>query len=278
MSTFENEDIQQVLIGSLLGDGYIYIKPKCQNACFGENHSIKQIDYLNWKAGVLSFFGAKISHGVDRVFDKEFKKVCLQTRVHPILTELRSLWYPNGKKLIPSGELQKLDSLGLAVWYQDDGSYNYNTRRCVLHTEGFNGQELAIQRWFKEEWGVSPYITSGHCLLFSVKDSDKFLRLIAEHVHPSMIYKLGHIHPTNQARIKEGREKRNLYERKYREKNKDKIKRSHSKYREKNRDKIQQRNREYWQKRGRFLQAIRRTHKSDNGTSTVDGSMTGCEY
>jgi len=173
-----------------------------------------------------------------------------------MLTELWKLWYPNfplnGRKVLPEMELQKLDELGLAVWYQDDGCYSYGQHCCLLCINGFKGQEQVIQSWFEERWELNPsirYTTSNHPFLqFSVKDSDKLLRLIAKHIHPSMSYKLGWHHSANQSRV-------NAENKKERERSRQKWWKNHDeniiqqrKYRQDNWDKIRQRNREFYRK------------------------------
>lgn len=218
-----------------------------------------------------------------------------RTGVSPLLTELRNKWYPNGRKTVPEKELEKLDSLGLAIWYLDDGTYSYGRNFCSLSIGDFKNQKPLLRRLFKERWGLNSSLmksgTKSCSLYFPVEDSDKFLHLIAEHVHPSMVYKLGHIHPANNSKLKEAIQKRRerdnrlakeyykknrdkilLYQRKYRRKNKEKISASFREYRSKNKSKLSERkheyylknrekvlkhSREYWHRRGKFLRAER---------------------
>lgn len=239
-----DENVQQVLIGSLLGDGGIYHGKRYRNALFVESHSLKQSDYLKWKAGIL------IKHFGGAVFpytkiSSPRKGLTLQTRTSPILTEFRHRWYPNGKKIIPREDIERLGSLGLAVWYEDDGSYDYRDRRCALAAADFKDQELFIHSFFNDRLDLNPSIRSGS-VRFSVRDSDKFLRLIAEHIHPSMTYKLGHLCPANQTRFIEAQNRRLQYARKYWQINRDKILLYQRQYRYKNRERLRPRWRKYW--------------------------------
>lgn len=235
--------VEQVLTGSLLGDGSVYI-PK-RNALFTEEHSIKQLEYLKWKAGIISpRFGGQV------VVNKNngYKVAHFYTCAYPLLTELRRLWYPNGKKVLPESELQKLGALGLAVWYQDDGCYSYQGRHCKIAIYGFKGQEFVIQKWFKERRGLNVNIHNtkkGPDLYFPVKETDKFLRSIAEHIHTSMIYKLGHLHPANQAKIEESKRKR----REYQLKNPEILRRANHRYYQRHREERLKQHREYLHKR-----------------------------
>lgn len=234
-----SENVQQVLIGSLLGDGSIPFRQK--GICFSEGHSVKQLDYLKWKVGLLSpCFGGSLSIG--------HKMTSFRTRSHPKFTEMRRLWYPNGKKRLPEGEFQKLNELGLAIWYMDDGNYNYSQHICTLPIYSRKGQENFIQKWFKERWGLNPHITYGPTLQFSVKDSDKLLHLIAPHIHPSMVYKLGHLHPANHAKLVGKHRKVLERQRRYREKNRDKLRESYRKFRRNHRERRLRQKREYYQR------------------------------
>lgn len=228
-------DVEQVLIGSLLGDGGIYFPKEGQNAYFVEGHGDAQLSYLRWKATILAkYFGGRIDKGGGR----------FRTRVSPLLTDFRHRWYPNGKKIVPEIDLKKLDALGIAVWYQDDGCYDFMTRRCSLSIHGFNGQESALKQWFDKKLRLNSHSRTPN-LYFSVKDSDKFLHLIAEHIHPSMIYKLGHLSPANRSRIEEAREnylrRRNKMikqQHKYYINHRDRIRKQQQEYYLKNREKI----------------------------------------
>lgn len=237
------KDVEQVLIGSLFGDGSILFQQGCCNACFREGHSLKQTDYLNWKAGVLSCFGSRVmTHE-----ENGYKTIDLTTHVHPILTELRHLWYPNGskRKVMPEGAVQKLEPLGLAVWYQDDGTYSYQCRWCKIALQGFENRADEIKGWFREKWGLDT-TSSSHALVFTIRSTDQFLRLIADHVRPSMVYKLGHLHPANLAKLEESHKRLLDWKKRYRHENKDEIKLYRMEYYKKNREGAKQYAREYY--------------------------------
>jgi len=212
---------EQVLIGSLLGDGGVYLPKRYQNAFYAENKKITHLSYLEWKMDALSSFdgGIKIvtrfKEGHQTKLDwwlgnDSYQVAVLRTNVHPILTKLRGLWYPNGKKIVPEKEIQKLNELGLAVFYMDDGCYEVLGRYCMLSTKGFSlGEQKIIAAVFKENFGLKSRIRTdgkGYWLDLSVADTDKFLKIVEPHIHPCMIYKLGHIHPANDERLRRMRE------------------------------------------------------------------------
>lgn len=149
---FENPQLESFFIGTLLGDSYIH------NNVF----SCKQIseDLINFKA---NFIKENLKDAVVRV--KEFEgytdkngvnhqKFWLLEVKHPKVKELYNLFYPNGKKIYPKESILKLDDLGFALWYADDGTtvlvqINSETgcaksRRIQICTDNFTPDEHNI--------------------------------------------------------------------------------------------------------------------------------------
>jgi len=113
---------QQVILGSLLGDGSLHWEGR--NPYFSENHSLKQKDYVLWKANIL-----QESFDV-RTYQRE-NSIGLATRRNPIFQKLHQELYGFGKervgtkrkcKGVPLSMIEKLDALGLLIWYLDDGT------------------------------------------------------------------------------------------------------------------------------------------------------------
>ena len=125
--------VQQVLIGSILGDASITKasgSKDLKNYCFREEHTNAQFDYLDWKAGILEQFNPWLSKPALRntsygsKITRELKLATL-----PIFSSIRKMLYhpqPRGhwaKTWLPiNGFIEHLDILGLLIWYLDDGS------------------------------------------------------------------------------------------------------------------------------------------------------------
>src|SRR3989344_6870757 len=109
---------RSVIIGSLLGDGYLRIVRGRKNALLEINHSFNARDYVDWKYTMLRSVAGrapKMRHGNGHRIAYRFT-----TRQLSEFTQFHRNFYRNGKKTIP--ENLKLDSMALAVWYMDDGS------------------------------------------------------------------------------------------------------------------------------------------------------------
>ena len=178
---------RSVIIGSLLGDGYVRIIKGRKNAFLEINHSIKMKNYVDWKYEILKSIvisPPKLRKGNgNRVAYRFF------TRQHPEITELFKLFYKNGKKVIPDF---KLDPISLAIWYMDDGS-KCGTSNYYLNTQQFtieDQQKLMNQlKLFgiesklnkdKEYWRIRMIMSS----------VPTFKELIQENIIPSLQYKI----------------------------------------------------------------------------------------
>jgi hypothetical protein len=108
---------KSLIIGCILGDGYLRQLPKRKNAFLEVNHSIKARAYVNWKYSVLKNICE--SQPEERKIDKR-RGYRFFTKQHPQITELYRKFYEKGRKKIPGGF--QLTPLTLAVWFMDDGS------------------------------------------------------------------------------------------------------------------------------------------------------------
>ncbi len=204
---------EQVLIGSLLGDGTLQLPKKGINASFKEIHSIKQKDYLLWKKEMLKFFDPKTSEYkiLDKRTNKHYHSIILWTKVHSILTEYQRSLYINNKKSIKKHILEKIGPLALAVWYCDDGSFGYINQNGKIATYLTYEENILIVKFLKEKFNINCTINKDkkhYHLYFNVKEIMKFLRLIKGYVPECMNYKLGPLIGSNINKIKEENLKR----------------------------------------------------------------------
>jgi len=217
VNTMSNNEIspetEQVLIGSLLGDGGLQLQKNGINVNFKEIHSIKQKEYLIWKKECLSYFKPKINQYkiYDNRTNKYYSSVNLWTKIHPILTKYFRLFYPNGKKSINRTILNKIGPLALAVWYCDDGSFGYINQNGKIATYLSYEDNILIVDFLKQKFNINCTVNKdgkSYHLYFSVKEIRKFLSLIKDYVPRCMNYKLGAFSEENSARLKEENFKR----------------------------------------------------------------------
>ncbi len=124
---------KSLIIGSILGDGYVRIIPGRKEAFLEINHSIKAKEYVDWKYSVL--MNVCKSKPKERNTNNGRVAYRFFTKQNCEITNLLNLFYKNGKKIIPAD--LELNSIILAVWFMDDGS---NSRSNVY----FNTQQFSL--------------------------------------------------------------------------------------------------------------------------------------
>ena len=185
--TMFSDEQEQILLGSLLGDGCI-VQRTSRNCEYKETHSIHQLEYIQWKRDKLYPFVDKVYIGHKQVTTQ------IKSRALPQLGFYRGAFYPKDKKIIPVESLAWFDDLAVAVWYMDDGSIS-KQGNVKLSTHGFNiGNVGMLQGWLATKYGVEShlYIDRNYpYLVVQRSSSDKFLSMVEPYIIPSMRYKLG---------------------------------------------------------------------------------------
>lgn len=205
-----NFNQEQVLIGSILGDGCIQLRYK---RCYSyiEAHCLKQEKYLLWKNSFLNFYMGYTKHKLA----KEGKQANIY-KSNISFKKYYNLFYPNGKKIVTKEILDMLELLGLAVWFMDDGNYNYWNKTIRIATLGFNLKEnKIIQSYLKNKHNLKCgfekriKINTKYFLSFNQSETKKFIEVIKPYIIPSMEYKIG----LNKEKLLETQERKRDYRR-----------------------------------------------------------------
>ena len=202
----------QILLGSMHGDGCIYIHKECVNPIYKESHCEAQTDYNIWKFVTLSSV-FKLKHYYIRT--KNGVVSSFSSSVDERLMDYRKLFYTkegSNRKYITRECLDMLDPLGLAVFYQDDGSYDFGSKMITIAVCVHDKEVQEVMcKYFKEVWGLTMNVyKSGNDefrSVFDVESSDKFLKIIEPYVHNCLRYKLGHLESSNKQRFIDARAK-----------------------------------------------------------------------
>lgn len=195
-----SEEANQIILGSLLGDGSIFYKTS--NCILSILHSTVQEDYILYKKELLiqANLEVKISHSKGYVSTIEGRKIknsgriYLYSRVNQAFNIYRSTWYPEDTKIVPR-TVYELTALGLAIWFMDDGSSNISS--FYLSTNGFN--VLDIERlvdMLDKNFNITSSIhknKDSHILYINSESRQLFIDTIRPYICDSMKYKIiGH--------------------------------------------------------------------------------------
>ncbi len=179
---------KSIIIGTLLGDGYVRKIQGRKDAFLEINHSLKQKEYVDWKYRHLK----NIVRTEPKPRSGNGKRMAYRffSRQMPELTRFMELFYENKKKVIPD---ITLDPIMLTVWFMDDGS------RCRESDVYLNTQQFSIENQGKlirllGDFGLQAKLNKDkeYYRIRFLKTSIKRLQeIIAPHLIPSMKYKIG---------------------------------------------------------------------------------------
>jgi len=221
-------DEKNTLIGLCIGDGCVREhRNGTSRTLYGEftlKHSTKQLEYSNWKKRLLAsilkckepetqIYIAKGRGNYPQGTPQKDVPVCAFSKGHPYFRIIRRALYPGGHKTFTRQILNRLNLLGLMMWYLDDGHLavhflNGKIRTYRLYiTIGRPIDEVkTIIKYLKEVWDMD-FSFGKHgdnCFRISVgkKNAQKFIdqiKPIIEKEIPSMLYKVS---PNDNPRVR----------------------------------------------------------------------------
>ena len=179
---------KSLIIGTLLGDGYLRIFPGRKNVLLEINHSFAQKEYVDWKYGILK----NISGSPPKARKGNGSRIAYRfySKQLPELTALYKLFYKKKRKVIPS--TITLDPISLAVWFMDDGSRSRSTD-VYLNTQQFSVRDQKKVVQALQKLGLEATLNkdkSYYRLRFLKHSLPKLRTLLTEGIIPSMKYKI----------------------------------------------------------------------------------------
>lgn len=162
-NSFLSKNCQDIILGSLLGDGSLKINDHYKNARFSFRHSVNQKEYFFWKKDELKEISGEKCWWLQNSDGLGGDKFRYQSLALEPLTDLYRLTHRGGKLRVRRKWLNMLTPLSLAIWWLDDGSLITNGRRGVLCTDPFALEEQKIMaRYLYKVWEVKVSIGKVH--------------------------------------------------------------------------------------------------------------------
>ena len=193
---FLNKRQKEVLIGLLLGDGHLEIPYNKSAGRLKVEHSYKQKDYTDWLYKEFqNWVRSKPKIRRLTVWGKLRENYRFCTYSHKILGNFRKKFYGKSGKIIPNDLERNLTSLGLAIWYMDDGSIKSKDHKGVfLNTQGFRESDVKkLQKILKNKFGVNSITRiekNGKQIYLGGKSGERFIEIINPYIISSMQYKI----------------------------------------------------------------------------------------
>ncbi len=180
---------RSIIIGTILGDGYVRIISGKKNALLEINHAFSQKAYVDWKYAELK----ALCKSAPKSRKNNGTRIAYRftTRQHPEITKLHLLFYRDGKKSIP--EYLNLDPIMLAVWFMDDGS-RCRASDVYLNTQQFDLTDQERLRAMLASIGIESSLNKDkEYLRIRIKKSSipLLFKIISPYIISSMAYKIG---------------------------------------------------------------------------------------
>lgn len=179
---------RSIIIGSILGDGYVRIIPGRSDAFLEINHSIKAKEYVDYKYGALKHIC--VSAPKERSTNDGRIAYRFFTKQNVEITNFYKMFYVDNRKVIPK-DIQ-IDPLSLAIWYMDDGS---KSRDCdvYLNTQQFSVNDQNVLLHKLRELGINARLNKDkkyHRIRILKESIKNFMKIIQPFIVDSMKYKL----------------------------------------------------------------------------------------
>lgn len=176
-----------VLVGSLLGDGYL--DRTTMGYSLRLHHGEKQKDYIEWKYNFLK----NLINTPPKTYGT---RIYCRTVSHPFLKHLRKLFYKNSCKIIPKKFIGKLiNPLTLAVWIMDDGTNELGSGKCLkINSQSFSYNEHKyLCALLRRKFGLRASINRDRAyfrIRFHKESMLKLIDIVKPYILPSLFYKL----------------------------------------------------------------------------------------
>lgn len=204
MKTLNKKELVKIISYISMGDGGLYLGERSTNASFAMNMKEENMDYILFCKEVLEqIVGCTVT---ERVVEGNRKpQVRLQSKSHPMLTQIRDRIYTDKYKGIDPHALKMLDAESLAILFMCDGSFvteQPNAKKGLVNPS-YNvtlnmkrlsyGDQFILKKALKEildlEWNINRQ-NQYYYLRLRTKEVDKFMEMVAPYVLPSFQYKL----------------------------------------------------------------------------------------
>lgn len=186
----------EIIVGKLLGDGHLESMNNGRTYRLKVEHSYKQKEYVDWlyeefKDWILS----KPRKKEQIVQGKTYYKYQVSTLSSETFRFYAQQFYRNKKKIIPELIYRWITPLCLAVWFMDDGSIKSKYHKArIINTQGFEKREvLRLIKVLDDKFNLKCKLRKqkeGYQIMILAESADKFVKLIKNHMHSSMKYKI----------------------------------------------------------------------------------------
>lgn len=187
---------QNILIGTILGDGCLEVNGR--NVRLKVDHSISQKELTYWVYKEFENLCSREPYYLDQYSDKAQKfyhHYRFSTLSLSNLNPYYETFYLHKKKIVPKNITKILTNpLSLAVWYMDDGFRRTDCSSLYLCTSAFtNEEQILLMEALKKNFDLDAKVhyAAGNARIYIPASSAKrFCEIVEEFIVPDLSYKL----------------------------------------------------------------------------------------
>jgi len=189
------KQIEQVVAGSLLGDGWLESQSDSGTAMYRVKYS-NSYDYIKWIRELIKDLNPSEIKSI-----KSHNQHYIYTEARKDIGELYQKFYPKKIKIIPSDIGRLLTPLALAIWYQDDGTLDNRPRNhlnAMFATHCFTYEECKLLTevlW--ENFQINASVCKSRMrgkvyyrLYIWSESMDRFIEVVRPFIHKTFEYKI----------------------------------------------------------------------------------------
>lgn len=192
---FISKDMEEIIVGTLLGDGNInctsksLIKKEKDTAILTFAHKIEQKDYCFHKYLLLkNLYNREPQYNVQErngILNESYYAI---TKSSISLKKFRDIFYKGKEKIIPNNIELFYTKRSLAYHFMDDGSRKNN--QYYLYLCSFSKESIQNLQKLLLSWGIETSLQKRNVLYIKSRSNKIFIESIKDFIVPSMQYKL----------------------------------------------------------------------------------------
>ena len=198
--TVSDWEQEEILIGTIIGDGCLFKSTRGSKYRLSLAHSLKQRDYFMMKYNALEPLVRSewnVRHQYDKRTGKTYSCIKFQSRSNLLYDDLYGTWYMNGKKIIPSC-ISERGPLCLAIKFFDDGYKIRSTYAIAMCNYDLESIENFVQ-WMYLRFGIKATVQKNKDVYIRKESAERFKSIVLPYATRDVLYKLGELLETPEA-------------------------------------------------------------------------------
>ena len=191
------KEMEEVLIGTLLGDAHISCRSYSKHKKITASgklvfaHCEAHKDYCFHKYEILkSLFNREPQKNIQTRLGKKHVSYYATSKSDLSLKKYHNMFYKDFKKIIPKNIGDFLTEKSLAILFMDDG-YSKQNKEYNISLCGFDVESLEnFQKALLDKWNIGVSIHKSRVVYIQAKSREIFLSIIEPYIIPCMKYKI----------------------------------------------------------------------------------------